>query len=73
MLVFSPSVLIGKKTWVSYNLSGESDQLPFIKPGLVDPAFGFTDANLIEISHLVYAREYTVQKDLALIGKYIFQ
>jgi GT2 family glycosyltransferase len=69
-------VLSGKKSWVGYALSGVAntyDMLPKVRSGILSPLTPFRqnhrDADTIARMNLLYARDYTVYKDLEIIYK----
>lgn len=66
-------LIIGKKTVVSYNesLSTEDKKLPKIKKGILRTSehLPLVDENLQSKIDLLYAREYTVWKDLQILLK----
>lgn len=66
-------VLIGKLSLVGYfsTNSVASYQLPRIKSGLLNPAdnLSFKDDSLTDKLNLIYARDYSVQKDLSIVLK----
>jgi O-antigen biosynthesis protein len=72
LLKASPKIFVGKRTWVGYNRSHDASQLPVIGDSLVDAALGFEDEALVQNSHLAYAKDYSIQKDLTILIKYIF-
>lgn len=69
-------VLLGKKTWVSYE-KGTSQNLPTIKKGFLTPIDGLKVSNLHEntINHLnfLYAKNYLPILDLEILLKSILQ
>lgn len=68
-------VLIGEKTWVGYAHADNIKLLPAIKNGIVSPldARGSKVINPVTIQKLnfLYAKEYSVEKDLLIILKSI--
>ena len=61
------SVLIGLKTWVSYNGQKSAEFLPKLKPGVFKPSGDWTNTNFEgNVNHL-YAKEYQVMKDVSTI------
>ena len=71
-------VLIGKKTWVGYCPLAKDDKLklPAIKKGVFNPASNLDpkvleDAEFVSKLNLLYARDYTVWKDLEIFFKAI--
>ncbi|MDA9773979.1 glycosyltransferase family 2 protein [Saprospiraceae bacterium] len=67
------SVLIGKKTFVSYRKPDtRSEELPKIKEGLIDPVkVSISDAEIVHRANLLYAKNYSVWKDLEIIFRKI--
>lgn len=67
------SSLLGKKTLVGYYLPSELErrQLPSIKRGILNPSDAFTqlDPHVLSKLNLIYARDYSVWKDLKIIQK----
>lgn len=65
------AVLRGKKTIVGYNISiTKTDlQLPKIKPGILYPMSDLMelDPTAVDKINLIYARDYSVRKDLAVL------
>lgn len=73
-LKHSRQVLIGKKSWVGYVESSESQaELPSIKPGILSPADMFenaaSDANKNNRLNGLYARNYSVLTDAEILLK----
>jgi len=66
-------VLFGKLSIVGYYRTdtGESYQLPRIKPGILNPtdALTFMDETITDKLNLIYARDYSVRKDLSILLK----
>ncbi len=65
-------VLFGSKSWVGYaRVEGESIHLPEIKSGVLSPADGMKagvpNKETMQKLNALYARDYSVQKDLNLI------
>lgn len=63
-------VLIGKKTLIGYFLaSGQKSMLPKIKTSILHPTDTLKDLdkNMIDKINLLYARDYSVQKDLTIL------
>jgi GT2 family glycosyltransferase len=65
-------VLIGKKSWVSYYpLHDNEIHLPKIKPGVLTPLTTLKSKinsdDMIKKANLLYARDYTVWKDINII------
>ncbi len=67
------SVLIGKLSLVGYFKldSKVSNQLPRIKPGILNPtdSLSFPDVSLTDKLNLIYARDYSIGKDLSILLK----
>ena len=68
-------VLSFKKTWISYTPSLKTNKLPKIKKGVLSPDNMFNNIKftpeLIEKINIMYARNYKVRSDLAIIIKNI--
>jgi len=67
-------VLIGRLSWVGYATgSDEKTKLPTIRNGVLSPADTFQrqvmDKSLIDRLNLLYARDYRVLNDLAILSK----
>lgn len=66
-------VLSGKLSYVGYNLDESSTvfNLPRIKSGILNPSdsLSFNDGTLRDKLNLIYARDYSVQKDLSIVLK----
>ncbi len=65
-------VLFGSMSWVGYALAeGVSIRLPEIKSGVLSPADGMKagviDRDTLQKLNVLYARDYSIQKDLNLI------
>jgi len=65
-------ILIGSGSWVGYApVKGGGIHLPEIKPGVLSPADGMktdkTDEETLNKLNVLYARDYSVQKDINLI------
>lgn len=64
---------LGKKSLVGYYLPSklESQQLPSIKRGILNPSDGFKeiDPQILSKLNLIYARDYSIWKDLAILQK----
>lgn len=64
-------VLSGKKTWVGYAHAQNTRLLPEIKTGVVNPLdeldHQHTDEKTIEKLNFLYAKEYTVERDLSIL------
>lgn len=65
--------LVGKKTLVGYYIdhSSEGSKLPTLKKGVLSPfdALKFMDEGLMDKLNLIYARDYSLFKDLEIIQK----
>lgn len=63
-------ILFGKASWVGYN-TADTQNLPFIKPGILSNDISFKESNLNEKSkyqlNFIYAKDYTVYRDIRLI------
>lgn len=72
-------VLFRQKTWIGYCCPSDDEivRLPKIKTGVYTPASPFPNPNIdIELAHqvnLLYARDYTVWKDIGIFFKSIFK
>jgi hypothetical protein len=65
-------VLIGLKTWVSYDGQKSAEFLPKLKPGVFKPSGNWTNTNFEgNVNHL-YAKEYQVTKDVSTILTSVF-
>jgi len=66
LLVNITAVILGKKTWVGYAGTADSG-LPRLKPGVLSPAFAYTNNHLSPYAlhqlNTAYARDYTPAKD----------
>lgn len=66
-------VLSGKLSYVGYNMDDSSTvfNLPRIKSGILNPSdsLSFNDGTLTDKLNLIYARDYSVQKDLSIVLK----
>ena len=66
-------VLLGKKTWVGYQNEHYSDYLPKIKPAVIDQIAhtptATVNAKQAEQLNFLYAKNYTVNKDIFLLIK----
>ena len=65
-------VLVGRKSWVGYYLSENTNtQLPKIKPSVLSPLDGMKSRNydqkIIDDLNLLYARDYSIWKDLNIV------
>ena len=66
------SVMFGKKSWVGYYEMPQSEyHLPRIRKGVLTPVDGMKikseDRDVVDKLNLIYARDYTVLKDLNII------
>lgn len=73
LLLHSFLVFIGNQTFVSYQNQPDSDNLPEIKSGLINPGLYYNDSQLRKNANFAYAKEYSVQKDIQLLLKYVFK
>jgi hypothetical protein len=65
------AVLIGRKTWVSYQGLHSAAFLPKLRQGVVWASGPWTETTFeADVNH-VYAKEYEVGKDLQLLINYI--
>lgn len=64
-------VLTGKKTWVSYTGLKSSLVLPKIKPGVIFSSGMWTNTKFEGDVNHVYAKEYSVSKDLHVMLNYL--
>lgn len=66
-------VVIGKLSFVGYfrSNSENANLLPLIKPGILNPAdvISIVDESLTDKLNLIYARDYSIQKDLSILLK----
>ncbi len=67
-------VLAGQKTWVGYAVAASREiALPSLRPGVLSPLTGlqseYLNAETIERLNLLYAKDYSVEKDLDLIWR----
>ena len=65
------SVIIGKKTWISYATSKEKSkyQLPILKKGILDNTITPLKEEAIHLYNLQYAREYSMAEDIKILWK----
>lgn len=68
-------VLIGKKSWVGYSGMEKpvTKNLPQIKVGILTPAemkSGEVDSSMRSKLNLIYARDYTIFKDIELLSRF---
>lgn len=67
------AILVGKKSFIGFSeLSIIKDvRLPKIKPGILNPSdiFEFDDVELQDKMNLLYARDYSIRKDLSILTK----
>lgn len=65
-------LLFGKKTCVGYILSATQSNLPKIKSGILHPVSGEFEISEKHADklNLIYARDYSVQKDLSILVKF---
>jgi GT2 family glycosyltransferase len=66
-------VISGKLSYVGYDVTDSSSvfNLPRIKSGIFSPSDGlsFNDGTLTDKLNLIYARDYSIQKDLGIVLK----
>ncbi len=64
-------LLVGKKTCVGYVVSASQTNLPKLKAGILHPVSAGTDyaEQHADKLNLIYARDYSVQKDLSILLK----
>ncbi len=64
-------IWIGKSSFVGYNLNAysENENLPRIKNGVLNPTdpHNLQDPQLIDKMNLIYARDYTISKDISIL------
>jgi hypothetical protein len=63
-------ILRGRKTWVGYHPNDQqSDRLPVIPEGIIHPGTLdiLREPSEIQMINYIYAREYTVWKDVDII------
>jgi len=65
-------VLTGKRSWVGYyQFEKQESHLPKLRPGILNPVDGMklksSDRDVIEQLNLLYARDYSVWKDINII------
>jgi O-antigen biosynthesis protein len=71
-LLYSMKVLFGNYTWIGYETIDDLNALPEIKRGIYTISCCDStneDHNHANILNIKYARDYTIQKDLALLWK----
>jgi hypothetical protein len=71
------SVLVGKKTWVSYARDTSNKKgLPSLKKGVLTPLTGArreaVNQEAIDRMNLIYARDYKVREDFLRVVRYFF-
>ncbi len=66
------SVLLGNKTWVSYSGLESAKMLPKIKPGVIFSSNGWTNTSFEGNVNYIYAREYSVGKDVQSLLHFLF-
>jgi len=71
----SLKVLIGCKTWVSYNPSSDISSLPRLKSGVYHPQVDHigSDPELLGKLNFEYARDYKLTNDLVILSRNIFR
>ena len=66
-------ILIGRLTWVGYHESGAHDHLPKIRKGVFSPTEELPssdfDQTTLDRLNFLYARDYSVEKDLKIMAK----
>ncbi len=71
------AVLLGKKTWIGYNLKVDTMHLPKLKPSVWQVNSGIKNKAienaLIESLNFLYAANYTIAKDFEIVLKVLFQ
>jgi hypothetical protein len=65
-------VLLGNKTWVSYSGLESAKMLPKIKPGVIFSSNGWTNTSFEGNVNYIYAREYSVGKDVQSLLHFLF-
>lgn len=67
-------VILGKKTWIGYLKGGESQYLPPVSDGVLNPA-GRADLSQLSLSpdiiNFRYARDFSINGDLQLLLSYL--
>lgn len=65
------TVVFNRKTWVGYNASVETGNLPHLKKGVLNPADAFKNKSLdhdtIANLNALYAKDYRLQNDLKIL------
>ena len=63
--------LVGNKTLVGYTFNTTKNYLPNLKKGILSPIKmnKTLDTNKIEKINIIYARDYSITKDLDIISK----
>lgn len=64
-------VLLGSKTWVSYEGLNSSEFLPKLKKGVIQASGAWTDTTFEADVNYVYAKEYEVNKDLHILVEFL--
>lgn len=64
-------VLIGRKTWVSYDGLNSAEFLPKLKPGVIFASGLWTESKFEADVNYVYAKEYEVSKDLHIVVEFL--
>lgn len=64
-------ILLGKKSFVGYSGAVNNYRLPRIKSGVLNPSDSliFRDDSLTDKLNLIYARDYSIQKDFGIVLK----
>ena len=86
ILIFLPSnglkftkncilVLLGLKTWVSYENDGTNSDLPIIRKGVIHPSIQYSNGNapeeMKEKINFIYAKDYQVNDDIIILKSHI--
>jgi len=64
-------VLLGRKTWVSYDGLNSAEFLPKLRKGVIPASGAWTDTTFEADVNYVYAKEYEVNKDLHIIVEFL--
>lgn len=64
-------VLLGSKTWVSYEGLNSAEFLPKLKKGVIQASGAWTDTTFEADVNYVYAKEYEVNKDLHILVEFL--
>ena len=63
------SVLLGRKSWVSYHSKGITNTLPVLKEGVFSPVpnnTNYTERTLLKLN-MLYAKEYRLKNDFDIL------